>query len=63
MHVSFEHPATGERQDRIEQALLQNSGQVDDDIQISTSDVFHKMYIRELLRVKVGSVRKATRRS
>ena len=42
MHVSLEHPASGERQDR-----LQNSDHVDDDIPVSVLDVFHEMDGRE----------------
>ena len=32
MHVSLQHPASGERQDRTGPVLVQNSGHVDDDI-------------------------------
>ena len=43
MHVSLEYPASGERHDRPEPVLVQNSGNVDDDIHISALDVFHEM--------------------
>ena len=54
-HVSLEYPASGERQVRPEPVLVQNSGHVDDDIQISALDVFYEMdgresrYIKEVL--------------
>ena len=41
--VSLECSATGERQDRSEHVFVQNSGNVDDDIQISALDVFYEM--------------------
>ena len=41
--VSLEYRASGEKQDRPEPVLVQNSGHVDDDIQISALDVFHEM--------------------
>ena len=55
MHVSLEYPASGEKQDRPEPVLVQNSGHVDDHIQISASDVFYEMggrksrYVKEVL--------------
>ena len=55
MHVSLECPASGEKQDRPGPVLVQNSGHVDDDIQISALDVFYEMdgrkarYIKEVL--------------
>ena len=67
--VSFEYPASGEKQDRPEPMLVQNSGHVDDDIQISALDVFHEMegresrYIKELLdwyrHVVAGDIRRS----
>ena len=53
--VSLEYPASGEKQDRPGPVLVQNSGHVDDDIQISALDAFYEMdgrnsrYIREVL--------------
>ena len=53
--VSLEYPASGERQVRLEPVLAQSSGHVDDDIQISASDVLCEMggresrYIEEVL--------------
>ena len=53
--MSLQYPASGERQDWPGSVLVQNSGHVDDDIQISASDAFYEMdgrksrYIRELL--------------
>ena len=53
-HVSFEYPAS-ERQVRPEPVLVQTSGHVDDDIQISALGVFYEMdgresrYIKEVL--------------
>ena len=53
--MSLEYPASGEKQDRPEPVLVQNSGHVDDDTQISTLDVFYEMdgresrYIKEVL--------------
>ena len=43
MHVSVEYLASGEKHDRPEPVLVQNSGHVDDDIQISAYDVFYEM--------------------
>ena len=43
MHVFLEYPATGERQDRTVPVFVQNSGHVDDDIQISGLYVFYEM--------------------
>ena len=42
VHVSLEYPAGGEERDRQEPALARNSGDVDDDIQISALDVFQR---------------------
>ena len=39
MHVSLEYSASGEKEDRPEPLHVQNSGHVDDDIQISALDV------------------------
>ena len=55
MHVSLEHPACGEKQDRPESVFVQNSSHVEDDIQISALDVLYEMdgpksrYIKEVL--------------
>ena len=55
MHVSLEHPASGEREDRLELVLVQNSGHVGCDIQISALGVYYEMdgrknrYIKEVL--------------
>ena len=43
MHVSLEYPASGDKQDRPEPVLVQNSGHVDDDQHISRLDVFYEM--------------------
>ena len=54
-HESLEYPASGERQVRPEPVIVQNSGHVDDDIQISALDLFYEMdgresrYIKEVL--------------
>ena len=40
--VALEYPASGEKQDRPEAVLVQKSGHVDDDVQISALDVFHE---------------------
>ena len=37
-YVSLECPASGEKQDRPEPVLVQNSGHVDDDVQVSALD-------------------------
>ena len=53
--VPLEYGASGETQDRPGSVLVQKSGHVDDDVQISALDVFNEMdgrksrYIRELL--------------
>ena len=52
MHVSLEHPASGDTQDRPEPVLVQNSGRVDDDMQISVLDVFHAMDGRKSRDIK-----------
>ena len=55
MHVSLEDFASGETQDRRGSVLVQKSGHVDDDVQISALDAFDEMderksrYIREVL--------------
>ena len=43
MHVSLEFLASGEKQDRPEPVLVQNSSHVDDDIQLSALDVLYEM--------------------
>ena len=52
MHVSLEYPASGEKQDRLEPVLVQNSGHVDDDIQIFALDAFYEMDGRESRYIK-----------
>ena len=53
--VALEYPASGETQDRPGSVLVQKSGHVDDDVQISALDAFHEMdgrksrYIGEVL--------------
>ena len=55
MHVSLECPASGEKDDRPEHVLVQNSAHVDDDIHFSALDVFYELdgrksrYIKEVL--------------
>ena len=55
MQVSLDCPASREGRDRPEPVLVQNSGHIDDDIQISALDVFYEMdgrrsrYIGEVL--------------
>ena len=55
MHVSLKYFASGERQDRTEPILVQDSGHGDDDVQISALDPFYEMdgrksrYIGEVL--------------
>ena len=41
--VALESPASGETQDRPGSVLVQKSGHVDDDVQISALDAFHEM--------------------
>ena len=41
--VALEHPACGETQDRSGSVLVQKSGHVDDDVQISALDAFYEM--------------------
>ena len=53
MHVSLQYPASGERQDRLELVLVQNSGHVDDVIQISALDVFYEMNGRKSRKIEV----------
>ena len=52
MHVSPEYLASGARQDRPEPVLVQNPGHVDDDVQISSLDVFYEMDGRESRYIK-----------
>ena len=52
MHVSLEHPASGEKQDLPESVLVQNSGHVDDDIHNLALDVFHEIDERKSLNIK-----------
>ena len=53
--VALEYPASGETQDRPGSVLVQKSGHVDDDVQISALDAFYEMdgrtsrYIEEVL--------------
>ena len=53
--VALEYPASGETQDRPESVLVQKSGHVADDVQISALDAFYEMdgrksrYIGEVL--------------
>ena len=53
--LPLEYPASGETQDLLGSVLVQKSGHVDDDAQISALDVFYEMdgrksrYIREVL--------------
>ena len=56
MHVSLEHRVCGEKQDRPEPVLVQNSGHDDDDIQISALDVLYEMDGRESHRKSVRLV-------
>ena len=41
--MSLEYPASGERQDRLEPVLVQNSDHFDDGIQISALNPFYEM--------------------
>ena len=41
--VALEYPARGETQDRLGSALMQKSGHVDDDVQITALDAFYEM--------------------
>ena len=41
--VALEYPASGETQDRLGSVLVQQSGHVDDDVQISALDTFYEM--------------------
>ena len=52
MHVLPKYPASGGKQDRSEPVLVQNSGHVNDDIQISALDVFCEMDGRESRCIK-----------
>ena len=45
--MSLEYLASGEKQDRPEPVLVQTSGHVDDDVQISALDVFYEKDERE----------------
>ena len=53
--VALEYPASGETQDQPRSVLVQKSGHVDDDVQISALDPFYEMdgrksrYIGEVL--------------
>ena len=53
--TALEYPASGETQDRLGSILVQKSGHVDDDVQISALDAFYEMdgrksrYIGEVL--------------
>ena len=47
--VPLEYPASGETQHRPGSVLVQKSGQVDDDVQISVLDGRKSRYIREVL--------------
>ena len=59
-YVALEYPASGETQSRPGSGLVQKSGHVDDDVQISALDAFHE----KLLRRSVGVVsRRRCRRS
>ena len=58
--VALENPASGETQSRSESVLVQTSGHVDDDVQISALDAFYEMdgrqnrYIGEVLEFYRG---------
>ena len=58
MHVSLEYLTSGEKQDRSESVLVQNSGHVDDDVHISALSGFHEKDGRKksLHRRSVGAV-------
>ena len=45
--VALEYPARGETQNRPGSALVQKSGHVDDDVQISALDAFYEMDVRK----------------
>ena len=49
MHVSLEYPASGETQDWPGSVLVQKSGHVDDDVQISALDGRQSRFIGEVL--------------
>ena len=59
-NATLEYPASGETQDRPRSVLVQKSGHVDDDVQISALDPFYEMdgrksrYIREVLEMYRG---------
>ena len=64
--VALEYPASGETQSRPGSVLVQTSGHVDDDVQISALDAFYQMdgRKRSLHRRSVGKVsRRRCRRS
>ena len=46
-YVALEYPASGETPSRPVSALVQKSGHVDDDVQISALDAFYEMYGRK----------------
>ena len=50
--MSLEYPASGEKQDRLEPVLVQNSGHLDDDTQSSALDPFYEMDGRESRCIK-----------
>ena len=50
--MSLEDPASGEKQDRPEPVLVQNSGHIDDDIQICALDAFYETDGRESRSIK-----------
>ena len=45
--VALEYPASGETQDRPGSVLVQKSGHVDDDVQISALDAFYEVVTSE----------------
>ena len=67
--VTLEHPANGQTQDRPGSVLVQKSGLVDDDVQISALDAFHEMdgrqsrYIGEVLEWYRGEDARDLKRS
>ena len=52
--VTLEYPASGETQSQPGSVLLQKSGHVDDDIQISALDAFHEMDGRKSRKTRRG---------
>ena len=67
--VALEYPASGEKQDRLGSVLVQTSGHVEDDVQISALDAFSEMdgrksrYIGEVLEWYQGQDAGDLRRS